>query len=115
MRLNQSTIRNMFYYEPFQGILYKHSRKSRTPIKSPSVKIKYNGDEFIFKTSTIIYMYMKGLYCPYIRREDGNPANNKWFNFKVNKITEANLTETEIPWASRVFKRRLSKNNVEGA
>lgn len=102
MKIDQNYLHKHFYYEPFQGIFYKRTRKSRTSTRAPYTKIKIDGHEYMFRTSTLIYMYVKGFYCPYVMRIDKNPANNRWLNFHVNDTTAKALTQSYIPYKKQV-------------
>jgi hypothetical protein len=76
--LDAKTVREIFTYLPMQGILYKNARKSHTPIRAKYVWV--NGKQYT--TASIIWLYMKGEYNPYVKRIKKDHTKNYWWNFK---------------------------------
>lgn len=92
MRLTQLQVLEMFEYLPYQGILRKTTKNtSRNPIKTRYIHINIDGKVYNYTTASIIWLYMKGEYKPYVQRHDnlarrkqGLPpiyTNNYWNNF----------------------------------
>ena len=77
--LDVKQIHNLFTYLPYQGVLYKNARKSKTPIRARYVRI--NGKQYT--TASIIWLYMTGEHNPYVKRIDKTYTNNHWLNFRA--------------------------------
>jgi hypothetical protein len=75
--LDQKTVKELFTYHPFAGILYKNSRLSQKPIRARYVWIA--GKQYT--TASIIWLWVTGTHNPYVRRLDKNYKNNHWLNF----------------------------------